>query len=205
MNNQTSIVHIVDDDDAVRDSLTKSLSMEGFTVKDYASALEFLNDYNNQPGCLIADIQMPKLSGLELQDTLIQRNESIPLIFITGHGNISMSVDAIKSGAIDFIEKPFSKNDLLKSIRSALEIDQVNRKDNEKRSKIQERYELLTAREKEVMKMLVRDLAKLNNKDIADELGISKRTVEVHRSSIMSKMLAKTRSQLVELSKFCSI
>ena len=205
MNNQQSIVHIVDDDDAVRDSLTKSLSMEGFTVKDYASALEFLNDYNNQPGCLIADIQMPKLSGLELQDTLIQRNESIPLIFITGHGNISMSVDAIKSGAIDFIEKPFSKNDLLKSIRSALEIDQVNRKDNEKRSKIQERYELLTAREKEVMKMLVRDLAKLNNKDIADELGISKRTVEVHRSSIMSKMLAKTRSQLVELSKFCSI
>ena len=204
MNNQQSIVHIVDDDDAVRDSLTKSLSMEGFTVKDYASALEFLNDYNNQPGCLIADIQMPKLSGLELQDTLIQRNESIPLIFITGHGNISMSVDAIKSGAIDFIEKPFSKNDLLKSIRSALEIDQVNRKDNEKRSKIQERYELLTAREKEVMKMLVRDFAKLNNKDIADELGISKRTVEVHRSSIMSKMLAKTRSQLVELSKFCS-
>ena len=205
MNNQQPIVHIVDDDDGVRDSLTKSLSMEGFTVKDYASALEFLNDYNNQPGCLIADIQMPKLSGLELQDTLIQRNESIPLIFITGHGNISMSVDAIKSGAIDFIEKPFSKNDLLKSIRSALEIDQVNREDNKRRSKIQERYVLLTTREKEVMKMLVRDFAKLNNKDIADELGISKRTVEVHRSSIMSKMLAKTRSQLVELSKFCSI
>ena len=204
MNTLTSTVHIVDDDDAVRDSLTKSLSAEGFDVKDYSSAEEFLSDYDNQPGCLVADIQMPNLNGLELQAELKQRNEIIPLIFITGHGNISMSVNAIKSGAVDFIEKPFSKSDLLNSIHSAIEIDQMNRADSVERCKIQERYGQLTAREKEVMNMLVKDFAKLSNKDIAIELGISKRTVEVHRSSIMSKMLAKTRSQLVELSKFCS-
>ncbi len=204
MTQQQSTVHIVDDDAAVRDSLSKSLSMEGFTVKDYSSAAEFLNDYSNQPGCLVADIQMPKISGIELQATLQQRNDDIPLIFITGHGNISMSVNAIKSGAIDFIEKPFSKADLVNSIRNALEIDQKNRERKLACSKIKERYSLLTFREQEVMEMLVKDFASLNNSDIAAELGISKRTVEVHRSSIMSKMLAKTRSELVEFSKLCN-
>ena len=204
MTQQQSTVHIVDDDAAVRDSLSKSLSMEGFTVKDYSSAVEFLNDYNNQPGCLVADIQMPKISGIELQAALQQRNDDIPLIFITGHGNISMSVNAIKSGAIDFIEKPFSKADLVNSIRNALEIDQKNREHKLACRKIKERYNLLTLREKEVMEMLVKDFASLSNSDIAEELGISKRTVEVHRSSIMSKMLAKTRSELVEFSKLCS-
>ena len=204
MTQQQSTVHIVDDDAAVRDSLSKSLSMEGFTVKDYSSAVEFLNDYNNQPGCLVADIQMPKISGIELQAALQQRNDDIPLIFITGHGNISMSVNAIKSGAIDFIEKPFSKADLVNSIRTALEIDQKNREHKLACKKIKERYNLLTLREKEVMEMLVKDFASLSNSDIAEELAISKRTVEVHRSSIMSKMLAKTRSELVEFSKLCS-
>ena len=140
MTQQQSTVHIVDDDAAVRDSLSKSLSMEGFTVKDYSSAVEFLNDYNNQPGCLVADIQMPKISGIELQAALQQRNDDIPLIFITGHGNISMSVNAIKSGAIDFIEKPFSKADLVNSIRNALEIDQKNREHKLACRKIKERY-----------------------------------------------------------------
>ena len=204
MTQQQSTVHIVDDDAAVRDSLSKSLSMEGFTVKDYSSAVEFLNDYNNQPGCLVADIQMPKISGIELQAALQQRNDDIPLIFITGHGNISMSVNAIKSGAIDFIEKPFSKADLVNSIRNALEIDQKNREHKLACRKIKERYNLLTLREKEVMEMLVKDFASLSNSDIAEELGISKRTVEVHRSSIMSKMLAKTRSELVEYSRLSS-
>ncbi len=203
MNQQQSIVHIVDDDAAVRDSLSKSLSIEGFNVKDYASASEFLNDYNNQPGCLVVDIQMPQISGLELQATLQQTNTDIPLIFITGHGNIPMSVKAIKDGAIDFIEKPFSKSDLVKSIRTAISVDQKNQSLKKFSLKIRERYNLLTMREKEVMEMLVKDHANLNNNEIAIQMGISKRTVEVHRSSIMSKMLAKTRSELVEFSKLC--
>ncbi len=203
MNQKQSIVHIVDDDAAVRDSLSKSLSIEGFNVKDYASASEFLNDYNNQPGCLVVDIQMPQISGLELQATLQQTNTDIPLIFITGHGNIPMSVKAIKDGAIDFIEKPFSKSDLVKSIRTAISVDQKNQSLKKFSLKIRERYNLLTMREKEVMEMLVKDHANLNNNEIAIQMGISKRTVEVHRSSIMSKMLAKTRSELVEFSKLC--
>ena len=205
MTNQNSIVHIVDDDAAVRDSLSKSLSIEGFTVKEFSSAMEFLNSYNKQPGCIVADIQMPKISGLELQSTLKKRKEDIPLIFITGHGNISMSVDAIKAGAVDFIEKPFKKADLLNCIRTALEIDQQNRTLKQARDKITERYTLLTSREKEVMNLLVKNYANLSNSDIASELGISRRTVEVHRSSIMSKMLAQTRAELVEFARACEI
>ena len=204
MNNR-SIVHIVDDDAAVRDSLSKSLTVEGYSVKEYSSAMEFLHDYNDQPGCIVADIQMPEISGLELQNTLIKRNNDIPLIFITGHGNIPMSVSAIKAGAIDFIEKPFSKSDLISSIQNALDIDNDKRSSKIACRKIQERYSLLTSREKEVMTMLIQDHARLNNKEIALSLQISKRTVEVHRSSIMAKMLAKTRAELVELSKFCEI
>ena len=205
MNTQTSTVHIVDDDAAVRDSLSRSLSMEGFSVKEYSSALEFLSDYKNQPGCLVADIQMPEISGLELQATLNQKNLNIPLIFITGHGNIPMSVNAIKDGALDFFEKPFSKNELVNSIRNALDIDQKNRAQKKVSNNILQRYHLLTTREKEVMAMLVKDHATLNNSEIALQLEISKRTVEVHRSSIMSKMLAKTRSELVEFSKLCDV
>ena len=204
MNNR-SIVHIVDDDAAVRDSLSKSLTVEGYSVKEYSSAMEFLHDYNDQPGCIVADIQMPEISGLELQNTLIKRNNDIPLIFITGHGNIPMSVSAIKAGAIDFIEKPFSKSDLISSIQNALVIDNDKRASKNACRKIQERYSLLTFREKEVMTMLIQDHARLSNKEIALSLQISKRTVEVHRSSIMAKMLAKTRAELVELSKFCEI
>ena len=201
--NNNSVVHIVDDDAAVRDSLSKSLSVEGYSVIEYSSAIEFLNTYKDQPGCLVADIQMPEVTGLELQETLNKLNSDIPLIFITGHGNIPMSVLAIKAGAVDFIEKPFSKSDLVKSIQNALDIDKDNRASKNARSKIQERYNLLTTREKEVMAMLTQDHASLNNKEIAQSLQISKRTVEVHRSSIMAKMLAKTRSELVEFSKLC--
>ena len=200
----TAIVHVVDDDDAVRNSIYMSLIVEGFTVREYSSAIEFLEKYNNQPGCLVADIQMPEMNVLELQKDLKQTNIKIPIIFITGHGNIPTSVKAIKSGAIDFIEKPFAKSDLLTSIRNALQIDFSIRKTEKSILNIQNRYDLLTSREKEVLDMLAHDHAKLTNKKIAAQLGISKRTIEVHRSSIMSKMLAQTRAELVELYKCCT-
>jgi two-component system response regulator FixJ len=201
---KTSIVHLVDDDDAVRNSIHMSLSVEGLIVKEYSSAIEFLEKYNNQPGCLVADIQMPKMSGLELQKDLNQKNINIPIIFISGHGNIPTSVKAMKSGAIDFIEKPFAKKELLSSICSALQIDFDNRKAEKSILEIQNRFDLLTSREREVIDMLAKDNAKLTNKEIAELLGISKRTIEVHRSNIMAKMLAKTRAELVELYKSCT-
>ena len=199
-----AIVHVLDDDDAVRNSIYMSLVAEGFAVREYSSAIEFLEKYNNQPGCLIADIQMPEMNGIELQKRLNKINIKIPIIFITGHGNIPTSVKAMKSGAIDFIEKPFAKSDLLKSIRSALQIDFKIRKAEKSTLAIRNRYDLLTSREKEVLDMLAHDHAKLTNKKIAEQLGISKRTIEVHRSSIMSKMLAQTRAELVELYKCCT-
>ncbi len=200
----TPIVYLIDDDDAVRNSISMSLVVEGFSVKEYSSAIEFLENYHDQPGCLVADIQMPRMDGLELQKSLHQKNIKIPIIFITGHGNIPMSVKAMKSGALDFIEKPFVKKDLLKSINNALHIDYNTRQKDKSHLEVQNRFNLLTSCEKEVLNMLVKDHAKLTNKEIAETLGISKRTVEVHRSSIMAKMLAQTRAELVELSRYCS-
>lgn len=206
MNNIESspTVHLIDDDDAVRNSIYMSLVVEGFDVNEYSSAIEFLEKYSDQPGCLVADIQMPKMTGLELQKTLNQKNIKIPVIFITGHGNVPMSVKAIKSGALDFLEKPFAKKDLLKSIRNALNMDSDARQADKSLSEIQNRFNLLTSREKEVLLMLVKDHARLTNKQIAEELGISKRTIEVHRSSIMAKMFAQTRAELVELARLCT-
>ncbi|MFK7794770.1 MAG: response regulator transcription factor [Gammaproteobacteria bacterium] len=197
------IVHLIDDDDAVRNSIFMSLVIEGYSLKEFSSAIEFLENYHGHPGCLIVDIQMPKMDGLELQKVLLDKNIKIPIIFITGHGNIPMSVKAMKSGALDFIEKPFVKKDLLASINNALDIDYNIRQQDQSYLAIKNRFNLLTSREKEVLHMLVKDHAQLTNKEIAVALGISKRTIEVHRSSIMSKMLAKTRAELVELTRHC--
>ncbi len=198
-------VHIIDDDDAVRNSISMSLAIEGLKTQEFASAVAFLSHYKDQPGCIVTDIEMPEMSGIELQRTLKERNIDTPIIFITGEGNIPMSVQAMKSGAIDFIEKPFVKKDLLHSIHSALAVDTYTRELKHSHEEINCRCELLTTREKQIMFMLVKDHAKLTNKDIAKLLNISKRTVEVHRSSVMSKMHAKTRSELVELSKSCDL
>lgn len=201
----SSIVHIIDDDEAVRNSISMLLSVEGFNTKEFSSAIEFLEDYHDQPGCIITDVEMPSMTGLELQKKLQVNNIHIPVIFITGQGNIAMSVKAMKYGAIDFLEKPFIKKDLMQSVRSALEIDNQARELKLSQQQIQTRFELLTEREKHVLLMLTKDHAKLTNKDIAKELSISKRTVEVHRSSVMAKMLAQTRAELVELSKLCDL
>lgn len=198
-----STVFVVDDDDAVRNALSMSLSVAGFSVREHASAKSFLSTYSDQPGCLIADVQMPNMNGLELQQELKENNIDIPIIFITGHGDVKMSVKALKAGAIDFIEKPFSKDQLMLRIREAFELD-TNRRDQEKvHQEIVRRYESLTSREREVMKLLIKNRASLSNKEIAIQLGISRRTVEVHRSSITGKMLASSRAELVELAKLC--
>lgn len=201
----SSVVHIIDDDEAVRNSISMLLSVEGFKTKEFSSAIEFLENYDDQPGCIVTDVEMPSMTGLELQKRLQDNNIHIPVIFITGQGNIAMSVKAMKYGAIDFLEKPFIKKDLMQSVRSALEIDNQARELKISQQQIQQRFELLTEREKHVLLMLTKDHAKLTNKDIAKELSISKRTVEVHRSSVMAKMLAQTRAELVELSKLCDL
>ena len=201
----SSTIYIIDDDDAVRNSISMSLSVEGYSTKEFSNANDFLESYLDQPGCIVTDIEMPAMNGLELQALLIEQNINIPIIFITGKGDIAMSVKAMKSGAIDFLEKPFIKQDLITSLQKALAIDLEARQLNDSQLEIQQRFKQLTEREKHVLLMLTKDHAKLTNKDIAQELGISKRTVEVHRSSIMSKMLAHTRAELVELSKCCDL
>ena len=199
------VVHIIDDDEAVRNSISLSLSVEGFNTKEFSSAVKFLNDYQNQAGCVITDIEMPCMTGLELQKSLKEKNIDIPIIFISGRGNISMSVKAMKHGAIDFLEKPFVKESLTLSVRKALDIDFKSRQRINSYRHILQRFDSLTQREKQILSLLTKDLAKLTNNDIANELGISKRTVEVHRSSVMSKMQAQTRAELVELSKYCDL
>lgn len=198
-------VFIVDDDDAVRNSISTSLALEGFSVKEHASAKSFLKEYNNQPGCLVADVQMPTMNGLELQQKLLDKNIRIPIIFITGHGDIPMSVKALKAGAFDFIEKPFRKDQLVPRIYEALEVDANYREKESYRDELKSRFKTLTSREKDIMKLLVHDKGILKNKEIAKELNISRRTVEVHRSAVMGKMLANSRSELVEMSKVCEI
>lgn len=203
--NNMSTIHIIDDDDAVRNSLSMLLTLEGYKTREFSSAIEFLDNYDDQPGCILSDIEMPEMNGIELQKTLKENNIDTPIIFITGHGNIPMSVSAIKSGAVDFLEKPLINKDLVSSINKALNIDSKKRELKNSLEKIQCRCAMLTPREKEILVMLTRDHAKLTNKDIAEQLGISKRTVEVHRSSVMSKMHAQTRAELVELSRSCEL
>lgn len=198
-------VHIIDDDDAVRNSISMSLTNEGLITKEYPSAVEFLDLYDDEPGCIITDIEMPEMTGMELQQKLIASKINTPIIFITGQGNVPLSVEAMKLGAIDFIEKPFVKRELLNSINSALAKDYVTRETLLEQQEIRCRCETLTSREKQILTMLTIENAKLTNKDIAERLSISKRTVEVHRSSIMSKMQAKTRAELFELAKQCDL
>ena len=198
-------IFIVDDDDAVRNAVSISLSVAGFNVKEHSSAQSFLGEYSDQPGCIIADVQMPNMSGLELQQELKNKNIEIPIIFITGHGDVKMSVNALKAGAIDFIEKPFSKDQLVSRVREAVNLDSKRRDQEKVQQEILRRYASLTARERDILQMLLKDHASLSNKEIAAELSISRRTVEVHRSAVMGKMLANSRAELAELAKLCDL
>ena len=195
--NQIPYVCIVDDDKAVRESLQWLVESVGLSAKTYESAHAFLDEVNRTDcGCLVADIRLPGMSGLDLQDRLIERGYDLPTIVITGHGDVPVAVRAMKAGAIDFVEKPFSNQMLLDRIRDALERDNEHRNATARIDDIEERRSRLTPREHEVMALVVK--GKLN-KQIAAELGLSHKTIEVHRAHVMEKMEAETLAQLVRM------
>lgn len=191
-----TLVFVVDDDSDVRDSLRVLLEVSGFLVQCFVSATAFLADEISKQGCLIADIRMPDMSGLELHEEITRRGISLPVIVITGHGDVPLAVRAMKAGAIDFIEKPFGDEQILASVRRALEIGQQA---SNREAAIQSARGLLgqlTPREKDVLDKLVRGRP---NKVVAYELGISPRTVEIHRARIMDKFDASSLSDLVRV------
>jgi len=193
--NDTPLIYLVDDDDAVRDALGMLFQSIGLKYEAYPSALDFLEHYDPaHHSCLVADIRMPGLSGLELQQRLNEQNVEIPIIFITGHGDVPMAVTAMKSGAADFIQKPFRDQDLIDRIHKGLERDREHRASRVERDEIRARIALLTPRESEVMQRVVRGQA---NKVIAMDLGVSQRTVELHRARVMRKLKMRSLAGLV--------
>lgn len=193
----TPTVFVVDDDQAMRSSLKWLIESIGMQVKTYGSADEFLNSYfPGRAGCLLLDVRMPGMSGLELQAHLAREDSRLPVIIITGHGDVAMAVKAMKSGAVDFIEKPFHDEELLTSIRNALEFDEKRRALQSRRAEIAVHLAELTPREYEVMEMVTEGRA---NKEIATVLGVSAKTVEAHRARVMDKMGASSLAELVRM------
>jgi len=190
-------VFVVDDDEAMRSSLKWLIESVGMQVHTYESAQAFLDAYYpGRAGCLLLDVRMPGMSGLELQAYLVRREIRLPVIIITGHGDVSMAVKAMKAGAVDFIEKPFDDEALLGSIRNALQYDEKQRALRAQRADIAARLAELTPREHEVMNMVTDGKS---NKEIAAALGVSAKTVEVHRARVMDKMRADSLAELVRL------
>ena len=187
-------IFVIDDDQTLRGSLRWLLESMKLNVRTYASAREFLSSYDPaQPGCLVLDVRMPEISGLQLQEILTQRGIRIPVIMITGHGDIAMAVRAMKTGALDFIEKPFNDQELLDRVQQALAIDARQRREEAQRRVAIERLSLLTPREREVLEKV---LLGNHNKTIAAELGISMKTVEAHRAKVMEKMGVRSAAEL---------
>ncbi len=190
-------VFVVDDDVLVRKSVARLIESVGLKVETFASAREYLKqDPCEGPACLVLDVRMPEMSGLDLQDELTSAGLSIPIIFITGYGNVPMSVKAVKAGAVDFIEKPFDGQTLLDAINEAIKRDRKSKLDQAEINEIQKRVDSLTKREKEVFARVVQGLL---NKQIAFELGTSEKTVKVHRGRVMEKMQAESLSDLVQM------
>lgn len=199
-------VFLVDDDPGVRKALPRGLRRRGLNVQAFDSASEFLNSYTaGQPGCLILDLSMPGMDGLELQQELINRCITIPIIFITGHGGIQQSVQALRAGAIDFLEKPFLPDTLVERIAEAFAQDQKTRDDAKRLASIRSGFERLTSREWEVCQLLLSSQPTLSSKEIARELGISHRTVEQHRSRIFEKTRAHSVSELLSLANLINL
>lgn len=190
-------VYVVEDDEAVRDSLELLLKSEGKAVQTYPSAADFLGDYaETMAGCIVLDIRMPGMDGMELQKKLNARHSLLPIIFVTGHGDVPMAVDAMKEGAVDFIQKPYREEALLEKIEEALAQDREQRKTLSERQEIVRRIRTLTPRESEIMDRMIAGQA---NKVIAIELDISQRTVEIHRSRVMHKMGTHSLAHLVRM------
>jgi FixJ family two-component response regulator len=190
-------IYVVDDDEGVRNSLRFLLRSVGLATRPFASAHEFLESYDQKhPGCLVLDVRMPGMSGLELQQQLNLRGAIIPVIFITGHGDIPMAVEAMQHGAFDFLQKPFRDQDLIDRIQRALERDARSRAALAHHEQIRERFNSLTPREREVLALMTRGKP---NKVMAGELGVSQRTVEIHRARVMEKTGAASLAQLVRM------
>jgi len=197
MQHNKQTVFIIDDDEAMRDSLGLLMKSVGFEYKTYRSGLDFLDNYDvESSGCLLLDIRMPGISGLELQTKMKEISLDLPIIFITGHGDVTMAVEAMKKGAIDFFQKPFRDQELLDRIGQVFEQAQFNQQEQAKHQQALSRLETLTTREHEVMYLVIEGAG---NKTIAADLGISQRTVELHRAHVMQKMHASSLAQLVKM------
>jgi FixJ family two-component response regulator len=196
-------VFVVDDDAAVRKALSRLLRSAGIAVAVFASPREFLAEYDPvTPGCLVLDIAMPGFNGLELQTTLGEKGSVLPIIFLTGHGNVSKSVQAMKHGAFDFLTKPVKDKDLLAVVRAAIETDAFVRREKARLSEILTRLDALTPREREVLEHVV---AGELNKQIAGNLGITEATVKMHRARVMVKMKVQSVAELARLTERCGI
>lgn len=190
-------VFIVDDDPAIRFAMQALMESVSLAHEIFESGDAFLEQADQQrPGCLVLDIRMPGLSGLELQDELIEQGNTLPVIFITGHGDVPMAVEAMQKGAVDFIQKPFRDQDLLDRISEAIKTDQERREEQQRRDIVSARVTRLTKREHEVFDLVVTGKP---NKIIAYELGVSQRTVEIHRARVMGKMEARSLADLVKM------
>jgi len=194
---QSAIVHIIDDDQAMRSALEGLFETVGLSTRTYAAARDFLaTSLADKPGCIVVDIRLPDMNGLDFQAQLIRIGVRVPVVMITGFGDIPMSVRAMKSGAVDFLPKPFRDQDMLDAVMAAIECDRQRRSTDAEFSRIQQRFETLSAREQQVMLMVT---AGKMNKQTAGDLGISEITVKIHRGAAMRKMEARTLADLVRM------
>ncbi len=199
MNEPLSIVFVIDDDDSVRRALRRLIRSVGLQVELFGSAHEFLERPRpDVPSCMILDVRLPGISGLDFQRRLAEAKVHIPIIFITGHGDIPMTVRAMKAGAVEFLPKPFNDQDLIDAIHQALERDRVRRRQEAEIATLRQRFESLTPREQEVLPRVITGLL---NKQIAAEIGTSEATVKVHRSQLMRKMGAESVAELVRMAE----
>jgi two-component system response regulator FixJ len=198
-----TLVYLVDDDFSVRDSLSMLIESTGQDVRCFESADDFLNNFDpDQAGCLILDVRMPNMTGLELQEQLVRRDFAIPIIFISGHADVPDSSKAFRAGAIDYMEKPFDSEVLLKRMQEAIQKDLDTRVYNAEKRKLKKRLSLLTPREHEVLVLIVKGLS---NKEAAKRLDVSNRTVDVHRAKIMEKMEAQDLAELTVMAMHCEL
>jgi two-component system response regulator FixJ len=192
-------VSVVDDDEQVRESLAALIQSMDLDVECYASGREFLDNYtHSRPGCIVLDLRMPQLSGLEVIDVLLERSVHVPIIMISGHGDIPAAVSAMKAGAIDFLEKPYRGAALMESVRRAIELDVRNRRTEAERGQLLERYATLTPEEQEVLRLTVEGKP---DKALVAKLDLSLRTIQLRRASVMRKLNAHSRAELIRMAQ----